>query len=79
MDAWYGEGLGGEDIAKLSILRPVVRRYVERLGKELDWHAPRCSVFYPCHFDAGLASILFAAGFSTKPTMPQSVGFVTRP
>ena len=32
------EGLGGGDIAKLSVSRPVVRRYVELLGEELKWH-----------------------------------------
>jgi hypothetical protein len=32
------EGLGGGDIAKLSVNRPNVRAYVERLGAELQWH-----------------------------------------
>lgn len=32
------EGLGGGDIARLSISRPAVRGYVERLGEELRWH-----------------------------------------
>jgi len=32
------EGLGGGDIAKLSVSRPGVRDYVQRLGAELQWH-----------------------------------------
>jgi hypothetical protein len=32
------EGPGGGDIAKIGILRPVVRRYLERLGEQLQWH-----------------------------------------
>ncbi len=32
------QGLGGGDIAKISVARPVVRRYVERLGDHLHWH-----------------------------------------
>ena len=32
------EGLGGGDIAKLSVNRPKVRDYVELLGGELRWH-----------------------------------------
>ena len=32
------EGLGGGDIAKLSVTRPNVRDYVSRLGDELQWH-----------------------------------------
>jgi hypothetical protein len=32
------EGLGGGDIAKISVNRPVVRGYVERLGAALGWH-----------------------------------------
>lgn len=32
------EGLGGGDIAKLSVSRTNVRDYVERLGGELRWH-----------------------------------------
>lgn len=32
------EGLGGGDIAKLSVVRPDVRRHVERLGGHLCWH-----------------------------------------
>jgi len=32
------EGLGGGDIAKLSVSRPDVRRYIERLGRQLQWH-----------------------------------------
>jgi hypothetical protein len=32
------EGPGGGDIAKISVLRPVVRRHVERLGERLQWH-----------------------------------------
>lgn len=32
------EGLGGGDIAKLSVTRPNVRDYVHRLGDELQWH-----------------------------------------
>lgn len=32
------EGLGGGDIAKLSVSRPNVREYVNRLGVDLRWH-----------------------------------------
>ncbi len=32
------EGPGGGDIAKISVSRPVVRRYMERLGGQLEWH-----------------------------------------
>ncbi len=32
------EGPGGGDIAKASVFRPVVRRYMERLGEQLEWH-----------------------------------------
>jgi len=32
------EGVGGGDIAKLSVMRPAVCRYIERLGSELNWH-----------------------------------------
>jgi len=32
------EGLGGGDIAKLSVIRSNVRDYVNRLGDELQWH-----------------------------------------
>lgn len=32
------EGLSGGDIAKLSVNRPSVRDYVNRLGGELQWH-----------------------------------------
>jgi hypothetical protein len=32
------EGLGGGDIAKLSVIRPNVRDYVKRLGEALKWH-----------------------------------------
>jgi hypothetical protein len=32
------EGLGGGDIAKLSVGRSVVRHYVEQLGGQLQWH-----------------------------------------
>jgi len=31
-------GLGGGDIAKLSVSRPAVREYMERLGLDLQWH-----------------------------------------
>jgi hypothetical protein len=32
------EGLGGGDVAKLSVVRTDVRHYVERLGEHLSWH-----------------------------------------
>jgi predicted ATP-grasp superfamily ATP-dependent carboligase len=32
------EGPGGGDIAKISVARPVVRCYMERLGAQLAWH-----------------------------------------
>lgn len=32
------EGPGGGDVAKISVLRPVVRRHLERLGEQLRWH-----------------------------------------
>jgi hypothetical protein len=32
------EGLGGGDIAKLSVSRSVVSHHVERLGEQLQWH-----------------------------------------
>ncbi len=41
--AWHGyrqeeEGNGGGDISKVSVYRPAVREYVERIGQQLGWH-----------------------------------------
>src|SRR5262249_20143335 len=43
------EGLGGGDVAKLSIVRPIVRRYVQRIGEELKWHGA-LSMDYIVHY-----------------------------
>ena len=32
------EGVGGGDISKVSVRRPAVHQYVERLGEQLQWH-----------------------------------------
>lgn len=32
------QGPGGGDIAKISLLRPIARHHLERLGEELQWH-----------------------------------------
>ncbi len=41
--AWHGyrqeeEGNGGGDISKVSVYRPIVRDFVERIGQQLEWH-----------------------------------------
>ena len=41
------EGLGGGDIAKLSVSRSAVSDYVERLGQQLQWHGA-LSLDYVC-------------------------------
>jgi len=44
------EGPGGGDIAKVSVFRPEVRRYMERLGEQLEWHGA-LSTDYICRSD----------------------------